>query len=158
MFTTYGRPELLEIVEVDVPVPGPGELLVDVKACSVNFPDLPMIQGKYQFKLGLPFIPGNEISGVVTSMGEGVQGFAEGDRVIGSTVFFGGLAQKARLRAATTVAVPDRADLAEPPASSIRTARPITLCGTARTSRRASHSSCSGPPAPSAWQPSSLAP
>jgi NADPH2:quinone reductase len=84
-----------------------GQILVDVKACSVNFPDLLMIQDLYQFKPTLPFIPGSEVSGVVVEVGEGVDRFAPGDRVLGSSLFVGGLAERAVLAVDTTVAIPD---------------------------------------------------
>lgn len=107
MCTRFGGPDVLEVVEVDEPAAGPGQILVDVKACSVNFPDLLMIQDLYQFKPGLPFVPGSEVSGVVREVGEGVDRFVPGDRVLGSSLFVGGLAEVAALAADTTVAIPD---------------------------------------------------
>jgi NADPH:quinone reductase len=101
------------MAEVPDPVAGPGELLVDVMACLVSFPDLLMIQGRYQVTPGLPFIPGNEVSGVVTSVGDGVLGYAEGDRIFGPSISSGGLAQKARVQAAQSFVVPDEADFAD---------------------------------------------
>ncbi len=68
--------------EVEVPEPGPGEVRVRIKACAVNFPDLLMIQGKYQFKPPLPFAPGGEAAGDVEAVGTGVEGFREGDAVV----------------------------------------------------------------------------
>ena len=107
MCTRFGGPDVLELTEVDQPAAGPGQILVDVKACSVNFPDLLMIQDLYQFKPGLPFVPGSEVSGVVREVGEGVERFSPGDRVLGSSLFVGGLAEVAALAADTTVAIPD---------------------------------------------------
>lgn len=107
MCTRFGGPDFLELVEVDEPTTGPGQVLVDVKACSVNFPDLLMIQDLYQFKPGLPFVPGSEVSGVVREVGDGVERFAPGDRVLGSSLFVGGLAEAAALAADTTVPIPD---------------------------------------------------
>ena len=107
----FGGPEVLEMAEVPEPVATPGQVLVDVKACAVNFPDLLMIQDLYQFKPGLPFIPGSEIGGIVREVGEGVTGFAPGDRVIGSSPSVGGLAERASLMAFTMVAVPDGIEL-----------------------------------------------
>ena len=107
MCTRFGGPEVLELTEVEEPGAGPGQLLVEVKACSVNFPDLLMIQDLYQFKPGLPFVPGSEVSGVVRQVGEGVDRFSPGDRVLGSSLFVGGLAELAALAADTTVAIPD---------------------------------------------------
>ena len=103
----FGGPDGLEIEDVAEPGVRAGQILVDVKACSVNFPDLLMIQDLYQFKPGLPFIPGSEVSGVVVEVGEGVESFAPGDRVLGSSLFVGGLAERAVLAADTTVAIPD---------------------------------------------------
>jgi NADPH2:quinone reductase len=103
----FGGPDVLELAEVDEPVLAAGQVLVDVKACSINFPDLLMIQDLYQFKPGLPFVPGSEVSGVVREVGAGVDRFRRGDRVLGSSIFTGGLAERAVLRADTTVALPD---------------------------------------------------
>ncbi len=69
-------------VEVEVPEPGPGEVRVRIRACAVNFPDLLMIQGKYQFKPPLPFAPGGEAAGDVEAVGTGVEGLREGDAVV----------------------------------------------------------------------------
>ena len=72
--------------ETDWPEPraGKGEVVVEVKAAALNFPDLLMIQGLYQERPDPPFVPGAEMSGVVTEVGEGVSGFAVGDRVVGA--------------------------------------------------------------------------
>jgi NADPH:quinone reductase len=78
-----GPVEKLAVEEVDPPRPGPGEVLVDVKASSLNFPDALMVQGLYQVKPPLPFSPGSEVAGVVHELGEGVQNVAVGDPVIG---------------------------------------------------------------------------
>lgn len=75
------------------PEPGTGEILLDVKAAGVNFPDLLMIQGKYQFKPPLPFVPGAEVAGVVAAVGEGVGSRSVGDKVI-ATVPIGGFAEQ----------------------------------------------------------------
>src|SRR5438270_2034652 len=109
----FGGPDALEIGEVDEPGVGPGQILVEVKACSVNFPDLLMIQDLYQFKPALPFVPGSEVAGVVRQVGEGVDRFQPGDRVLGSSLLLGGLAEAAALAADTTVAIPDEVDFAD---------------------------------------------
>ena len=72
----------LNIQEVADPVAGAGEVLIDIAAAGVNFPDGLIVQGLYQFKPPFPFIPGNEISGRVSAVGEGVSRFKVGDRVI----------------------------------------------------------------------------
>lgn len=87
----FGSTEDLELEERDNLEPGPGEVLIDVKAAGVNFPDILTIQGKYQFKPSLPFIPGTEVSGVVKKLGEGVTTRKVGDEVVGM-VQIGGFA------------------------------------------------------------------
>ena len=74
-------PEKLIFSEIDDPKPGNGEVLIEIKAASVNFPDVLMIQGLYQNQPPMPFIPGAECSGVIIEIGEGVNSCAEGDRV-----------------------------------------------------------------------------
>ncbi len=81
----YGPPESLVIEEWDDPVAGKGEVLVDVAAAGINFPDVLSIAGKYQVKTPTPFIPGNEAAGVVSAIGEGVTRFKPGDEVIVAT-------------------------------------------------------------------------
>ena len=63
------------------PVPGPGEVVVDVSAAEANYPDLLVIEGRYQVKPPLPFAPGKAAAGHVSTIGEGVEGLAAGDRV-----------------------------------------------------------------------------
>jgi len=74
-------PSGLQIDELPTPTPGAGELLVDVRAAAINFPDVLLSQGKYQFRPPLPFIPGGELAGSVRAIGPGVTDFAVGDRV-----------------------------------------------------------------------------
>jgi NADPH:quinone reductase-like Zn-dependent oxidoreductase len=88
-----GGPETLRLSEVADPEPGPGQLLVRVRACAINYPDVLIIEDRYQFKPPRPFAPGGEIAGTVEAMGEGVSGWAEGDRVI-AMIGHGGLAEK----------------------------------------------------------------
>ena len=82
MCKEYGPPESLELVTVDDPQPGPGEILVDVHAAGLNFPDVLVIAGQYQEKTEPPFVPGNEAAGVVAAVGDGVERFKPGDKVI----------------------------------------------------------------------------
>lgn len=77
-----GAPEDLKIEEMPDPAPGPGEVLVDMKATAVNFPDLLVIEGKYQIIPPHPFVPGKEGAGTVAAVGEGVDGLSVGDRVM----------------------------------------------------------------------------
>ena len=92
------------------PVAGPGQVVVEVRACSVTFPDLLMLQDKYQFKPGLPFVPGSEVAGVVSEVGEGVERLAKGDRVLSSSLGGGGLAELAVIDARSAVVLPDTID------------------------------------------------
>jgi NADPH2:quinone reductase len=78
----YGPPESLVIEEVDDPVAGAGQVLVDIAAAGINFPDVLSIAGQYQVKTPTPFIPGNEAAGTVLGVGDGVTRYTVGDRVI----------------------------------------------------------------------------
>ncbi|MES2322526.1 MAG: NADPH:quinone oxidoreductase family protein [Pseudomonadota bacterium] len=114
----WGLPDTLTVEELPDPVPGPGQVALDVKAAGVNFPDVLIIQGKYQFKPELPFTPGNELSGVVRALGEGVTGFKVGDKVIAFTSQ-GAFAQQ--------IVVPVQALMPMPPGMDFDTAAAITL-------------------------------
>jgi len=83
----YGPPESLVIEDVASPQPGPGEVVVSVKAASVNFPDVLIIQNKYQVKPPLPFSPGSEVAGIVKAVGDEVSAVKPGDRVMAFTAF-----------------------------------------------------------------------
>jgi len=78
----FGKSETLRIGELPVPEPGPFQVLIEVVACGVNFPDVLIIQNKYQFKPTLPFSPGGEVSGRIAQIGENVDKFQVGDRVM----------------------------------------------------------------------------
>ena len=104
--TAPGGPETLALTEVEDPVPGPGQLLVRVKACAINYPDVLIIEDKYQFRPPRPFAPGGEIAGIVERAGEGVTGWAEGDRLI-AMLGHGGLAEKVLVGAATALPLPE---------------------------------------------------
>lgn len=108
-----GGPETLVLEDVADPVAGPGQILVAVKACSVNYPDVLVIEDKYQFKPPRPFSPGSEVSGVVEAVGEGVTNFKVGDRVLGATGNNGGMAEKVVLNAATAYELPAERSFAE---------------------------------------------
>ena len=90
---------------VDLEPPGPGQVQVTLKACAVNFPDILMIQGKYQFKPPLPFAPGGEAAGDVAAVGEGVTGVEPGDRVIIATRY-GGFAEAINVAADAVRPIP----------------------------------------------------
>ncbi|MEC9347624.1 MAG: NADPH:quinone oxidoreductase family protein [Pseudomonadota bacterium] len=85
-------PDDLVYEDIPTPVPGKGEVLIDVHCAGVNFPDLLLIAGKYQFKPPFPFSPGMEVAGVVAAVGEGVTLFKAGDRVM-ATCGDGGFAE-----------------------------------------------------------------
>jgi len=104
--TVVGGPETLELSELPDPVAGPGQVLIDVKACGVNYPDVLIIEDKYQFKPTRPFAPGGEVSGLIAAVGEGVTKFKVGDRVLASTGW-GGMAEKLALEESRCTAIPD---------------------------------------------------
>src|SRR6201991_4467826 len=101
-----GGPETLVLEDVPSPEAKPGHAVISVKAVGVNFPDVLIIEDKYQFKPARPFAPGGEISGVVKSVGEGVTHVKPGDRVLGNTGW-GGMAEELALDAARLVKIPD---------------------------------------------------
>lgn len=100
-----GGPETLRFEEIAEPQAGPGELLVRVRACSINYPDVLIIEDKYQLKPPRPFAPGSEIAGEVEQVGGGVEGWSVGDRLIAATGF-GGLAEKVVIPQARAIPLP----------------------------------------------------
>ncbi|MFZ6720234.1 NADPH:quinone oxidoreductase family protein [Undibacterium sp. Ji49W] len=114
----WGLPDTLVIEDLADVVPGQGQVAIDVKAAGVNFPDVLIIQNKYQFKPELPFTPGSELSGVVRAVGEGVSHVKVGDKVI-AFVGNGAFAQQ--------VVVPAHAIMPMPPGMDFDTAAAITL-------------------------------
>jgi NADPH2:quinone reductase len=100
-------PAHLRVDELPEPVPGAGEVRIDVKAAGVNFPDVLITQGKYQFKPATPFSPGNEVAGVVSAVGDGVTDFAVGDRVA-AMMFYGAFAEQVIASAKKTVKLPEK--------------------------------------------------
>jgi NADPH2:quinone reductase len=114
----WGLPDTLVVEDLPEPTPGPGQVALDVMAAGVNFPDVLIIQGKYQFKPELPFIPGSELSGVVRALGDGVANLKLGDKVIAFTAQ-GAFAQQ--------IVVPAQACMPMPPGMDFDTAAAITL-------------------------------
>lgn len=106
---SYGPPENLTLEEVDDPVAGDNEAVVEVHAASLNFPDTLQIQGKYQFQPPMPFTPGSEVGGVIKSVGPGLEGFAAGDRVM-ATPGIGGMAEQVVCKAESLRKIPDTMD------------------------------------------------
>ena len=100
----------LRVEDVDSPKPGAGEVLIDVAAAGVNFPDVLLVQGKYQFKAPLPFAAGFELAGTVREVGEGVKHVKAGDRVL-AIVTHGAFAQQCLARAERVMPLPANADL-----------------------------------------------
>jgi NADPH2:quinone reductase len=106
---TYGPPENLVLEEIDDPVAAENEAVVQIYSASLNFPDGLQIQGKYQFQPPMPFTPGSEVGGIITSVGAGIQGFAVGDRVM-ATPGIGGLAEQVAVKADGLRKIPDSMD------------------------------------------------
>jgi NADPH:quinone reductase len=104
-----GPLENLVVEDQDAPEPGEGQVVVDVRAAGVNFVDGLICQGRYQIKPAVPFVPGSEIAGEVSSVGSGVTGVHTGDRVIAFTGF-GGFADRVAVPALSLVAMPSTVD------------------------------------------------
>jgi NADPH:quinone reductase len=104
--TQTGGPETLVMGDLPEPAAAPGSVVIAVKACSINYPDTLMIVDLYQFKPQRPFAPGGEVAGIVDAVGEGVTGFAVGDRVIG-LCGNGGLTEKVAVQAFNCFKMPD---------------------------------------------------
>ena len=107
----FGPPESLVVEDLPSPVPGAGEVVVSMRAASLNFPDVLIIQNKYQFKPELPFSPGSELAGVVKSVGPGVTAFKPGDKVIAYATY-GAFAEEVKLEAGRLMPLPDGMDFA----------------------------------------------
>jgi len=108
--TEYGSFEDLAVSEIEDPTPGEGEVLVEVHAASLNFPDLLVIRGMYQYKPDPPFVPGAEAAGVIVALGDGVEGLMVGQKVATVGVA-GGFAELRVVDAHSVILLPDDADL-----------------------------------------------
>jgi|TARA_B110000495_G_scaffold158632_1_gene142560 NADPH2:quinone reductase len=107
--TELGGPDKLEINEVESPSAIPGNVVIDVKSGSINFPDVLMIQGLYQYQPPLPFTPGGESAGIISEIGEGVTKFKVGDKVFAMTGT-GAFAEKILAHEGSCTIIPDSMD------------------------------------------------
>lgn len=123
----FGPPESLVVEERPDPVPEHGQVLVEVKAAPVTFPDTLMLEDKYQFKSPPPYIPGGEVAGVVAALGPGVTELSVGDRVVGGLGVTGALAELALVDASQARVLPDSVDFGE--ATGLNYAYGTTLYG-----------------------------
>ncbi len=108
---SYGPPESLVLEDVPSPAAGPGEVVISVKAASVNFPDVLIIENKYQVKPPLPFSPGSEVAGVIKEVGDGVANVRPGDRVM-AIVGYGAFAEEIKTESHRALPLPAGMDFA----------------------------------------------
>src|SRR6186997_2068443 len=108
----FGPPDSLVVEEVASPKAGKGEVVIAVKAASINFPDVLIIENKYQFKPPLPFSPGSELAGVVKEVGEGVAAWKPGDRVMAFTTY-GAFAEEVKTEATRLARLPAKMSFEE---------------------------------------------
>jgi NADPH:quinone reductase len=104
--TELGSLANVVVEEIEIPSPGPGQVLVSVKAAGVNFVDGLMCEGRYQIRFPTPYVPGGEIAGEVLSLGEGVSGFSVGVRVMALTGF-GAFCESIAVPAVSLVRIPE---------------------------------------------------
>ncbi|MCX7891544.1 MAG: NADPH:quinone oxidoreductase family protein [Burkholderiales bacterium] len=105
----WGAPESLVVADIPAPKAGKGQVVVAVRAAGVNFPDVLIVQGKYQVKPDLPFTPGAEVCGTVKEVGEGVTHLKPGDTVV-AFPGIGGFAEEVVADAARVAPVPSELD------------------------------------------------
>lgn len=108
----YGLPETLTLDQIPAPIPEAGQVIVDVHATALNFPDVLMIQGKYQSQPPFPFAPGGEFAGTIASLGADVSGFTVGERVFAGTGV-GGMAGQVAVAAAALRRIPEGMSFAQ---------------------------------------------
>ncbi len=108
----FGPPESLVLEDIPAPQPGPGEILVDVHASALNFPDVLMIEGKYQSQPPFPFSPGGELAGTVAELGPDTEGFSVGERVFAS-IGVGGFAEQVVVNQKALLKIPDSMSYAQ---------------------------------------------
>jgi NADPH2:quinone reductase len=105
----YGPAEKLVLEELPPVEPGRGQVVIEVKACGVNFPDTLIIEGKYQFKPEMPFVPGSDVAGIVKKVGEGVTRVKVGDHVLG-VLGWGGFAEEVVADEKKLIPIPQKLD------------------------------------------------
>jgi NADPH2:quinone reductase len=110
--TAPGGPDTLELTELPDPQPAQGQVRIAVEACAINYPDVLIIEDRYQFKPSRPFAPGGEIAGVIDALGEGVGDWKVGDRVMGM-IGHGGLATSIVTEPQRLYRLPDERSFAE---------------------------------------------
>ena len=110
--TASGGPDTLELTELPDPIPGKGQVLIAVRACAINYPDVLIIEDKYQFKPQRPFAPGGEIAGTIEALGEGVTDWQIGERVMG-VIGHGGLATRIATEPQRLYRLPEERSFAE---------------------------------------------
>jgi NADPH2:quinone reductase len=108
--TEYGPPSGISVVDIDDPSPGPGEVLVQVHAAAVNYPDVLIAANRYQVSAPLPFTPGSEFAGVITALGPDVSGYSVGSPVAGA-VLSGAFAEQVVAHVAGLRPVPEGLDM-----------------------------------------------
>ncbi len=106
----FGPIGQLRVQDVAPPALGERAVRIRVQACGINFPDILLVEGKYQVRPPLPFYPGGEVAGTISEVGAGVTGLKVGQRVM-ATIFWGGLAEEAVVPAKAIVPVPDEMDM-----------------------------------------------
>jgi NADPH2:quinone reductase len=114
----YGAPDSLVVEEIPGPAPSEGQIVVDVVAAAVNFPDVLLVADQYQIHVPVPFTPGSEFAGTVSALGPGVAGIAVGDRVMGAALF-GAFAEQIVVSASSVQAVDPAVDLRSAAASGV---------------------------------------
>src|ERR1700751_4467617 len=108
----WGPPEGLRVFKTPAPVASPGEVLVEIHAVPVNYVDILVVAGSYQFMPTLPFIPGKSPTGIVSAVGPGVTSLAVGDRVL-ATAEYGGYSEAVALNAEQCHRLPDDLSFAD---------------------------------------------
>jgi NADPH2:quinone reductase len=106
----FGEPSSLVVDDVPDPSPAAGQVVIDVHSAGVNFPDVLIVRGTYQFKPELPFTPGGEVAGIVSAVGDGVTGFRVGDRVM-AFPGWGGFAERLAVPASSVQPIPKDMDM-----------------------------------------------